>query len=90
MPPLDATRAARETARTTWFNRELAARNAAHGLALHISQGVCTDDAYFAADPIGTGAAVCGNGNLVRPLSVDRSLAELSFAIDHGALRCCQ
>jgi hypothetical protein len=42
---LDATRAAR----STWFNRELAARNAAHGLALHISRGVCTDDAYFEA-----------------------------------------
>jgi hypothetical protein len=42
------------------------------------------------ANPIGTSAAVCGNGNLVRPLSVDHSLAELSFAIDHGALRCCQ
>jgi hypothetical protein len=42
------------------------------------------------ANPIGTGAAVCGNGNFVRPLSVDRSLAELSFAIDYGALRCCQ
>ena len=45
---LDAMRAARE-ARSTWFNRELAARNAAHCLALHISQGICTDDAYFAA-----------------------------------------
>ena len=42
------------------------------------------------ANPIGTGAPVCWNGNLMRPLSVDRSLAELSFAIDHGALRCCQ
>jgi hypothetical protein len=35
---LDATRAAREAARSTWFKRELAARNAAHGLALHISR----------------------------------------------------
>ena len=43
---LDATWAAREAARSTWFNCALAARNAAHGLALHISQGVCTDDAY--------------------------------------------
>ena len=44
---LDAMRAAREAARSTWFKRELAARNAAHGLALDISRRVCTDDAYF-------------------------------------------
>jgi hypothetical protein len=54
---LDATWAARKSARSTWFNRALAARNAAHGLALHISQGVCTDDAYFEAK-----RRQCGDG----------------------------
>jgi hypothetical protein len=60
---LDATRAARETARSTWFNRELAARNAAHGLALHISQGICTDDAYFAAQSAANAATAEAAGD---------------------------
>ena len=60
---LDATRAAREAARTTWFNRELAARNAAHGLALHISRGVCTDHAYFEAQSLADGAAADASGD---------------------------
>jgi hypothetical protein len=60
---LDATRAAREAARSTWFKRELAARNAAHGLALDISRGVCTDDAYFEAQSAANGAAADASGD---------------------------
>lgn len=60
---LEATRAAREAARSTWFNRELAARNAAHGLALHISRGVCTDDAYFAAQSAANAATAEAAGD---------------------------
>jgi len=56
---------------------EVSARTERHALAELLN-----------ADPIGTCATVCGNGNLVRPLSVDCSLAKLSFAIDHGAHRC--
>ncbi len=59
---LDATRAAREAARSTWFNRELAARNAAHGLALHISRSTCTDDAYFEAQSLANGTAADAAG----------------------------
>jgi hypothetical protein len=57
---LDATRAARESARSTWSNRELVARNAAHGLALHISQGVCTYDAYCEAQSAANAATAEG------------------------------
>src|SRR5260370_6248152 len=59
----EATRAAQEAARSTWCRRSLASRNAAHGLALHISREVSGDEAYEEAHRSATCAAVEAAGD---------------------------
>lgn len=59
----EATRAAQDAVRSTWHRRSLAARNAAHGLALHISREVSEDPAYHEALGSAVSAAVDAAGD---------------------------
>jgi hypothetical protein len=69
----EATRAAQEAARSTWYRPTLAYKNAAHGLALHVAREACSDPALEEAMQSAYDAASEAAGDRAEALSNARA-----------------